>query len=60
MTKSKQHYLKGDTANGKSKIFGINWTSCDTLRFQEGDLFMYYDFIFKEGKLSRIEISSEK
>ncbi len=39
-----------------TRILNIKAITCDTLHVQEGDLFTYYDFIFKNDKLDKIEI----
>jgi len=43
-----------------TKILKIKPINCDTLHFQEGELFIYYDFIFKNAKLDKIEITSSE
>jgi hypothetical protein len=42
------------------KALGIKENTCDTLHFEEGDLFTYYDFIFKSNRLTKINITPEE
>jgi hypothetical protein len=42
------------------EILGVSLNTCDTLYFQEGDLFTYYDFIFEDNKLTKINITPEE
>jgi hypothetical protein len=50
----------GMNRNEFYKELNINPKDCDTLEFQLGDLTTYYDFIFKNNKLSRIEIKASE
>ena len=47
----------GEQRSDIYKILGTPLTSCDTLHIEEGDLPVYYDFIFKEDKLAKINIT---
>jgi hypothetical protein len=39
---------------------GLAYSDCDTLRLDEGDMSTIYTFIFKSGKLSRIDIITDR
>jgi len=47
----------GEQRSDIYKILETPLTSCDTLHIEEGDLPVYYDFIFKEDKLAKINIT---
>ena len=47
----------GEQRSDIYKILEPPLTSCDTLHIEEGDLPVYYDFIFKEDKLAKINIT---
>lgn len=49
--------MKRDDVNN---ALGLKLNDCDTLHFQEGDLFTYYDFIFKNDTLVKIHIIPEE
>ena len=50
----------GMTKNQISNILKIASSNCDTIKFDLGEMSTYYDFVFKKGKLEKINIIGDE